>query len=105
MSPEWWLVLLVGATTASMKSFGPVVFGGRELPAWLRRFTDMVPAAVLAALIAVQTATSGQAVTLDARVAGVLAAASLLAWRRPLWMAMAGAVLVTAGVRWALGGV
>ena len=100
MTRAWLLVALLGAATAATKAFGPVAFGGRELPGWVRRFTDMVPAAVLAALIAVQTATRADTVVVDARMGGVLAATVILASRRPLWMALGAAALVTAAIRW-----
>ncbi|HEX7099589.1 MAG TPA: AzlD domain-containing protein [Acidimicrobiia bacterium] len=99
MSQKLVLVALVWVTTAALKSFGPVVFGGRELAPWFRRVADLVPAAVLAGLIAIQTATTNGALTLDARAAGVLAAAGVMAWRNSLSMAMAAAVLVTAALR------
>ena len=103
MGPEWLLVLLVWAMTASLKSFGPVALGGRQLPAWLQGFTSLVPAAVLAALVSIQTATTGNRVVVDARIAGMAVAVGLLVWKKPLWMVMAGAVVVTAAVRWAMG--
>lgn len=100
MTPGWWIVVLVGAITISFKAFGPVVLGGRELTPLIRRLSNGVPAAVLAALVTVQTLTSDGTVTVDARLAGVLAAACLLVWKRPLWVALAAAAAVTAAVRW-----
>ncbi|MFO7299847.1 MAG: AzlD domain-containing protein [Actinomycetes bacterium] len=100
MSQEWLLVLLLWGMTAAVKSFGPVVFGGRQLPPGLQRINNLVPSAVLAALVALQTATTGPEVVADARIAGMAAAIGLLAWKKPLWTVMAGAVVVTAALRW-----
>jgi len=99
MTDAWWIVVLVGAVTMALKAFGPVVLGGRALPPVLRRLADGIPAAVLAALVTVQTLTSDGEIVIDARLSGVAAAGALLAWRKPLWLAMVAAAVVTALVR------
>ncbi|MGY1639279.1 AzlD domain-containing protein [Geodermatophilus sp. SYSU D00742] len=60
---------------------------------WVTRVVDFVPAALLAALVAVQVATSGNDIVLDGRLAGLAVAALALALRAPFIV-----VLVLAGV-------
>jgi branched-subunit amino acid transport protein len=59
---------------------------------WVARIVDFVPAALLAALVAVQAATSGQGFLFDGRLAGLAVAALALALRAPFIV-----VLVLAG--------
>lgn len=65
----------------------------------VQRLAALLPIVLLAALIGVQTFGSGRAVSLDARLAGVLVAA-VAVWRRaPFLLVIALAVVVTALVR------
>ena len=64
---------------------------------WVARIVDFVPAALLAALVAVQALTSGHDLVLDGRLVGLAAAALALALRAPFIV-----VLVLAGVAGAL---
>ena len=50
---------------------------------WVARVVDFVPAALLAALVAVQAATHGNDLVLDGRVVGLAVAALALALRAP----------------------
>ena len=95
----WATVLLLAAGTYAMKAAGPVVLGGRALPPLVTRVADLLPAALLAALVAVQTLTADGVWSLDTRAAGV-GAAILVAWRRGSFlMIVATAVAVTAAAR------
>ncbi|MFD4576423.1 AzlD domain-containing protein [Streptomyces sp. NPDC058417] len=69
----------------------------------VRRLAALVPVALLAALTAQQTFSEGHALVLDAKAAGLAAAAVALVLRAPFLLVVAAAVVVTAGVR-ALGG-
>ncbi|MFV0133276.1 AzlD domain-containing protein [Streptomyces sp. HMX87] len=69
----------------------------------VKRLAALMPVALLAALTAQQTFADGQALVLDARAAGLAAAAVALALRAPFLLVVAAAVVVTAGVR-AMGG-
>ncbi|MET9172499.1 AzlD domain-containing protein [Streptomyces misionensis] len=69
----------------------------------VRRLAALLPVALLAALTAQQTFAQGHALVLDARAAGLGAAAVALVLRAPFLVVVAAAVVVTAGVR-ALGG-
>ncbi|MFF8909834.1 AzlD domain-containing protein [Streptomyces olivaceoviridis] len=70
---------------------------------YVRRLAALLPVALLAALTAQQTFADGHAPALDARAAGLGAAAVALVLRAPFLLVVAAAVVVTAGVR-ALGG-
>ena len=63
----------------------------------IRRVAALLPVALLAALVAVQTFPEG--IRLDARVAGVGAGALALALRAPFLVVVGVAALVAAGLR------
>jgi branched-subunit amino acid transport protein len=65
----------------------------------VRRVADLLPVALLAALIGVQTFTSGHHIVIDARAAGVGAAAVAILLRAPFVVVVVLAAAVTAGVR------
>lgn len=65
----------------------------------VRTFAALVPVALLAALTATQTFTTGTRLTVDARFAGLAAAAVALALRAPFLVVIAAAVAVTATLR------
>lgn len=92
------LVLAVG--TFLMKAVGPFVAAGRELPAWFERLMGLLPASLLAALVAVQTMGSGTSLALDARAIGVAAAAVAVLLRAPFGAVVLIGAAVTATVRW-----
>ncbi|GAA3390096.1 hypothetical protein GCM10017752_17270 [Streptomyces roseoviridis] len=69
----------------------------------VQRLAALVPVALLAALTAQQTFSAQGALTVDARAAGLAAAALALVLRAPFLVVVGAAVLVTAGAR-ALGG-
>ena len=64
---------------------------------WVARVVDFVPAALLAALVAVQAVASGSDLVLDGRLVGLAVAAVALALRAPFVV-----VLVLAGAAGAL---
>jgi branched-subunit amino acid transport protein len=72
------LVLAVG--TYALKAVGPVLAAGRELPPVVARVSDLLPAALLAALVATQTVGGEAGLQLDARALGV-GVAALAVWR------------------------
>ena len=93
-----WTVVLVGSLGCYL-----LKLAGLSVPAawveqpWVARVVDFVPAALLAALVAVQVATSGNDLVLDGRLVGLAVAAVALALRAPFIV-----VLVLAGVAGAL---
>ncbi|MFJ3586509.1 AzlD domain-containing protein [Streptomyces sp. NPDC090127] len=86
-----------------VKLLGLLVPAGALERPLVQRLSALLPVALLAALTAQQTFGAGTALTLDARAAGVAAAAVALVLRAPFLVVVAVAVAVTAGVR-ALGG-
>lgn len=65
----------------------------------VERVADLIPVALLAALVAVQVLASGPELVLDARLAGLGAAVVLLLVRAPFLVVVFGAALVAALVR------
>lgn len=80
-------------------------FAGMSLPEsvlerpLVRRVADLMPVALLSALIAVQVFTHGESLRLDARVAGLGFAVVALALRAPFLVVVFGAALTAALVR------
>ncbi|MGW4874496.1 AzlD domain-containing protein [Streptomyces chartreusis] len=98
--------IAIGATVVgcyAVKLIGLLVPAGALEKPVVRRLAALLPVALLAALTAQQTFGDGQALVLDARAAGVAAAALALVLRAPFLLVVGAAVVVTAGVR-ALGG-
>lgn len=63
------------------------------------RVADLIPVALLAALVAVQVVASGQRLALDERAAGLAAAVVLLLLRAPFLVVVFGAALTAALLR------
>lgn len=96
---SWSAIILLAAGAYACKVLGLVVLGGRELPVRVDRCVALLPAALLPALVAVQTLTTDDRWVLDARAAGV-AAAIVAAWRRaPFPVVIVVGAVVTALVR------
>jgi hypothetical protein len=97
---ETWLVLVVTAIgTLALKGAGPILLGGRPLPARLDGVVRLAGPALLAALVAINTFGSGQSLVIDARVAGVGAAAIAIRLRAPALLVVVVAATTTALIR------
>jgi branched-subunit amino acid transport protein len=95
----WTLVLALAAGAYAFKVAGLVIIGSRRLPPALERCLALVPAALVSALVVMNTFSTGNELVLDARAAGVTAAA-IAAWRRaPLIVVIFLGAVVTALVR------
>lgn len=101
------VVLAVGAYackalgTEGLSRLGRIEGGG---PPWLARgfpvVAGLVPAALFAALVAVQTLEADGALAVDARLVGV-GGAGIAVWRRaPFVVVVVSAMAVTALIRW-----
>lgn len=93
---------MIGAlalATALMKLAGPLLLGGRPIPAGALGVIELLASALLAALVVVETFGNGRSLTLDARALGVAFAAVVLARRAPVIVAVVGAAVVTALAR------
>jgi branched-subunit amino acid transport protein len=83
----------------AIKAAGPCAIGGRELPPALMRLLRLLAPALFGALIATQTFAHDRRLVLDARAAG-LAAAAAGAWLRiPTLLILVAAAAVTAALR------
>jgi branched-subunit amino acid transport protein len=86
--------------TAAIKAFGPVVFGGRDLPRLLARVIPMLAPALLTALVITETASGpGHSLVIDARVGGLAVAGAAIALRAPLVVVVLSAAAATAMLR------
>lgn len=95
----WAAVLLAGLGCYLLKLAGlSVPSRVLERPA-VARIADLVPVALLAALVAVQAFSSGHRLLLDARAAGLAVAVGLLLLRAPFLVVVAGAALTAALLR------
>ena len=99
----WAAILGLAAGTYAMKAAGPVLLGGRPLPARIEGVVALLPAAVFAALIVVDTFSEDGALVLDARAAGV-GAAAVAAWRKAPFLVVVGVAVVVAALVRALPG-
>lgn len=94
MTEVWVTIGALAVSTALIRASGPVMLGGRELPARVMDVIALVAAALLAALVVVETfGGPDRSLQLDARVVGVTAAGVVLAFRgEMLWAVGAAAV-------------
>jgi branched-subunit amino acid transport protein len=101
MSEVWITIAVLALATAAIRASGPLLLGGRELPGPAMGVIALVAPALLAALVVIQTlgAPEGGSFELDARVAGVGAAALALRGGARLLPVVVLAALVTALVR------
>ena len=101
MTEVWVTIIVLVVATAAIRASGPVLLGGRALPARLQGVIALFAPALLAALVVVETlgAPEGGALELDARLAGVGAAAVALALGATALPVVALAAIVTAVVR------
>ncbi len=88
----WALVFALSAAAYGLKLLGAVIVGQRTMPPVVERCLLLIPAALLAGLIAKDTFTIGQSIGVDARAAG-LAVATVATWKK-----MPFAVIIVLGV-------
>lgn len=99
-----WIAIAATAVGCYLvKLIGLLVPAGALERPLVQRLAALLPVALLAALTAQQTFGAQDSLVIDARAAGVAAAALALLLRAPFLVVVAAAVAVTAGVR-ALGG-
>ena len=94
--------IAIGATALgcyAAKLLGLSVPEGMLQRPLVKRLVTLLPVALLAALTAQQTFSESGALVLDAKAAGLAAAAVAVVLRAPFLVVIAAAVLVTAAVR------
>jgi len=94
--------IAIGATAVgcyAVKLIGLLIPAGVLERPLVRSLAALLPVALLAALTAQQTFADGRVLVMDAKAAGLAAAAVALILRAPFLLVVAAAVVVTAGVR------
>ncbi|MEW2162323.1 AzlD domain-containing protein [Streptomyces sp. NPDC007084] len=94
--------IAIGATAVGcyvVKLIGLLIPAGVLERPLVQRLAALLPVALLAALTAQQTLADGRVLVVDAKAAGLAAAAVALILRAPFLLVIAAAVVVTAGVR------
>ena len=99
MSKALVVVVVVGVATIAIKGAGPVLLGGRELPAPIARVVGLLAPALLAALVVTQVFADETDLVLDERVIGLAAGVVALLLRAPLLVVVVAAAAATALVR------
>ena len=97
MTEVWLTVAVVGVATIAMKAGPSVLLGGRDVPARVTGVFEALAPALLAALVITQTFSADEELVLDARAAGLGAAAFAVALRAPV-LAAAVVAAVVAGL-------
>ena len=90
---RWW-----ACARSCSRAFGPLAIGGRALPRPLLGVVELLAPTLLAALIVTQAFADGRHLALDARAAGLGAAAAAVALRAPVLVVVgvaAGAAALT----------
>ncbi len=100
MSDTWITIAVLAVCTLIIKASGPLALGGRSLPDHVSSVTRLVAPALLASLVVYETLSAdGTGLTADARLAGLGAAAVVLALRLPMMAAVVAAAAATALAR------
>ena len=95
----WPTVVASGIATYLMRSLPLAVTLPGAAPAWVRRYLDALPIAIIAALAGAGIAVPDGQPTGGAEVGAALVAAGVAAWRRNLLAAMVAGVIAVAALR------
>jgi uncharacterized membrane protein len=95
----WIAVLAASLVSYGLKLAGYLVPAHRLRRPATARVTALLPAALLAALVAVQAFSTGQRLVLDARAAGLGVAAIALLLRAPFLIVVVAAAVAAALIR------
>lgn len=95
----FWVVIALAVGVYAQRAAGAVLVDTNRLsPRW-RRVLDVLPLAIISAVVALATLSDDGQLTVDARLVGV-AVAALSAWRKmPMLVTVAAAAIATAAVR------
>ena len=99
MTTLWVTIIAVALANAAIKAAGPVLVGGRDLPARVVAVIALLAPALLAALVVTETFGEDRHLVLDERAIGVAVAGLMLALRAPVLLAVALAAVATALTR------
>jgi branched-subunit amino acid transport protein len=96
----WIAIALLTVGTVAIKAVGPIALGGRELPPRASAVIARLAPSLLAALVVVDTfGGTDRTLAVDETAAGLVAAAAALLARLPMFVVVAVAAAVTAGLR------
>ncbi|MFG2455248.1 AzlD domain-containing protein [Streptomyces sp. M41(2017)] len=95
----WIAIVATAVGCYVVKLVGLLIPAGVLERPLVQRLAALLPVALLAALTAQQTFADGRVLVVDAKAAGLAAAAVALILRAPFLLVVAAAVAVTAGVR------
>ena len=101
MTTVWISIAVVAAVNFAIKASGPVLLGGRELPAVAVNVIALLASAILAALVVVGTFSEDGTLSIDEQTAGVAVAGAAFLVRAPMLVAI-GLGAVTAALLRAL---
>ena len=95
-----WAAVLISAAGCYLLKLGGLSVPPRvlERPV-VERIADLIPVALLSALVAVQVVARGHEIVLDARALGLIVAVVLLLLRAPFLVVVFGAAVVAALAR------
>ena len=96
---SWTAILLLGALSYGLKATGLLVLDHIRVPRTLTAVTALLPPALLAALVVVQTFAAGTTLVRDARAAGLPAGTAAVYLTAPFMVVSVSAAGVTAAVR------
>ena len=96
---SWTVLLIASGACYALKLAGLSVPGRVLADERVQRIAAAMPIALLAALIALQTWTTGRSLTLDARTGGLVVAAVAVILRAPFIIVVALAALTAALIR------
>ncbi len=99
MTEVWVVIGVMTVISFAIKAAGPVALAGRELPRAAERLIVLLPAALLTALVIVQTFADETELVVDARAGGVAVAILAVALRASMVLVLLAAALTTAGIR------
>ncbi len=92
-----WPAVLLGSLCCYLLKLAGMLIPQRVLDsARVQRLAALAPVALLTALIAMQTFSTGRHLGLDARAGGLCAAAALILLRAPFLLVVTGAVATSA---------
>lgn len=95
----WSVVLALALGVYAQRAAGALLVDAEKISDRWRGVLDALPLAIIASVVALATFTSDGRLDVDARIAGV-AAAALCAWRRlPMFATVVVAAAVTAVIR------
>ncbi len=96
---SWTAILAIAAGSFAFKAAGMFGLGRFMNGQKMRAIGALLPPALLAALVAVQTFSTGTELTIDARAAGVVVG-GIAVWRgAPFWLVVVLAASITAAIR------